>query len=277
MLINIKFSIGIYTVGEEVREVIIASPEKLFFPDNIESIIINSLEERLRNNIEFSEGENKFKKELGTEAGDIPGSIIGENLSINKFNIKNVKDISDNITFGSDLPSRFSLGSPLESKLNLSRYSAKKESLIYEIERGNVKKDLDLSKYLFSDFSNIRSIKSKASYGRYVTGSTSHRGITSSHVVEYDVIPWAIEVVDRIQKNWIIPPEQKTRAKGQVGIYVIIQKNGEVSSVEIVNSSNVEMLDQDALKAINWSSPFPKLPDDFPEERLEVYFVFSIQ
>ena len=277
MLINIKFSVWINTIREEVREVIIVLPEKIFIPDDIEGFIMNSQGKDLIDNIIFSEKEKKFKKELGTEAGDIPGSIIGENLSINKFNIKNVKDISDNITFGSDLPSRFSLGSPLESKLNLSRYSTKKESLIYEIKRGNVKKDLDLSKYLFSDFSNIHSIKSKASFGRYVTGSTSHRRSTSSHVVEYDVIPWAKEVVDRIQKNWIIPPEQKTRAKGQVGISVIIQKNGEVSSVEIVNSSNVEMLDQDALKALNWSSPFPKLPDDFPEERLEVYFVFSIQ
>lgn len=277
MFIHVKFSVWINTIREEVREVIIVLPEKIFIPDDIEGFIMNSQGKDLIDNIIFSEKENKFKKELGTEAGDIPGSIIGENLSINKFNIKNVKDISDNITFGSDLPSRFSLGSPLESKLNLSRYSTKKESLIYEIERGKVKKDLDLSKYLFSDFSNIRSIKSKASFGRYVTGSTSHRRSTSSHVVEYDVIPWAKEVVDRIQKNWIIPPEQKTRAKGQVGISVIIQKNGEVSSVEIVNSSNVEMLDQDALKALNWSSPFPKLPDDFPEERLEVYFVFSIQ
>jgi len=277
LFIHVKFSVWINTIREEVREVIIVLPEKIFIPDDIEGFIMNSQGKDLIDNIIFSEKENKFKKELGTEAGDIPGSIIGENLSINKFNIKNVKDISDNITFGSDLPSRFSLGSPLESKLNLSRYSTKKESLIYEIERGKVKKDLDLSKYLFSDFSNIRSIKSKASFGRYVTGSTSHRRSTSSHVVEYDVIPWAKEVVDRIQKNWIIPPEQKTRAKGQVGISVIIQKNGEVSSVEIVNSSNVEMLDQDALKALNWSSPFPKLPDDFPEERLEVYFVFSIQ
>lgn len=277
MFIHVKFSVWINTIREEVREVIIVLPEKIFIPDDIEGFIMNSQGKDLIDNIIFSEKENKFKKELGTEAGDIPGSIIGENLSINKFNIKNVKDISDNITFGSDLPSRFSLGSPLESKLNLSRYSTKKESLIYEIERGKVKKDLDLSKYLFSDFSNIRSIKSKASFGRYVTGSTSHRRSTSSHVVEYDVIPWAKEVIDRIQKNWIIPPEQKTRAKGQVGISVIIQKNGEVSSVEIVNSSNVEMLDQDALKALNWSSPFPKLPDDFPEERLEVYFVFSIQ
>lgn len=277
MFIHVKFSVWINTIREEVREVIIVLPEKIFIPDDIEGFIMNSQGKDLIDNIIFSEKENKFKKELGTEAGDIPGSIIGENLSINKFNIKNVKDISDNITFGSDLPSRFSLGSPLESKLNLSRYSTKKESLIYEIERGKVKKDLDLSKYLFSDFSNIRSIKSKASFGRYVTGSTSHRRSTSSHVVEYDVIPWAKEVVDRIQKNWIIPPEQKTRAKGQVGISVIIQKNGEVSSVEIVNSSNVEMLDKDALKALNWSSPFPKLPDDFPEERLEVYFVFSIQ
>lgn len=277
MFIHVKFSVWINTIREEVREVIIVLPEKIFIPDDIEGFIMNSQGKDLIDNIIFSEKEKKFKKELGTEAGDIPGSIIGENLSINKFNIKNVKDISDNITFGSDLPSRFCLGSPLESKLNLSRYSTKKESLIYEIKRGNVKKDLDLSKYLFSDFSNIRSIKSKASFGRYVTGSTSHRRSTSSHVVEYDVIPWAKEVVDRIQKNWIIPPEQKTRAKGQVGISVIIQKNGEVSSVEIVNSSNVEMLDQDALKALNWSSPFPKLPDDFPEERLEVYFVFSIQ
>jgi len=277
LFIHVKFSVWINTIREEVREVIIVLPEKIFIPDDIEGFIMNSQGKDLIDNIIFSEKENKFKKELGTEAGDIPGSIIGENLSINKFNIKNVKDISDNITFGSDLPSRFSLGSPLESKLNLSRYSTKKESLIYEIERGKVKKDLDLSKYLFSDFSNIRSIKSKASFGRYVTGSTSHRRSTSSHVVEYDVIPWAKEVVDRIQKNWIIPPEQKTRAKGQVGISVIIQKNGEVSSVEIVNSSNVEMLDKDALKALNWSSPFPKLPDDFPEERLEVYFVFSIQ
>jgi len=277
LLINIKFSVWINTIREEVREVIIVSPEKIFIPDGIEGFIMNSQGKDLIDNIIFSEKENKFKNELETEAGNIPGSIIGDNLSIDEFNSNYVKDKSENITFSSGLASRFSMGLPLESKLNFSITSEKKGNMFYKIDKSSVKKDLDLSKYLFSDFSNIRSIKSKAYYGRYVTGSTSHRGITSSHVVEYDVIPWAIEVVDRIQKNWIIPPEQKTRAKCQVGISVIIQKNGEVSSVEIVNSSNVEMLDQAALKALNWSSPFPKLPDDFPEERLEVYFVFSIQ
>ena len=58
-------------------------------------------------------------------------------------------------------------------------------------------------------------------------------------------------------------------------IFVIIEKSGELLSVEITKSSEIQLLDQTALSALHMSSPFPKLPDDFPNKNLEAYFVFS--
>jgi outer membrane biosynthesis protein TonB len=54
----------------------------------------------------------------------------------------------------------------------------------------------------------------------------------------------------------------------------VIRKDGDISSMEILETSSLEILDQAALKALRASLPFPALPADFPADFLEVFFEF---
>lgn len=93
----------------------------------------------------------------------------------------------------------------------------------------------------------------------------------------YNIKPWAKKVVVRINENWIILPGFKTDANAVVGIAVIFEKNGQIASAEIKRSSEIQHLDQAALNAINLSAPFPHLPDQFPQDQLTAFFLFSYE
>jgi len=249
---------------EEVIDVVIVPPEKIFIP-NIDKypavqddFNINSLERRLKKKYGVPEEKIEFESEE-----------FGEYIEYKADDIAFNPDLSSG--FRLDLPSRSEPDQPLDNKLTLSLSSEKKDSIINDIGKGYEKKDLNIWKYVYFNYSNIRPLKSYPSSGGYRTGTPLYKGSASF----YDITPWAERVVDRIQKNWIIPSKQKTSVRGVVRISVIIKKNGELFSVKIVNSSMVQSLDEAALKAIKMSSPFPNLPDDFPKMNLEAYFEFQ--
>lgn len=262
-----------------MREVIIVSPDKIFIPENVEDFIENYPEIGFKENYEFLRRETKLQKRLESPENkrDLKVDISQSMITINN------KDKTDKKTFDSDLTSGFRLGLPSEFKpdlppdykLNLSQYSERAKSMFYKRERESVKKDINLSKYIYSDFSNIRFTKKrKPSFRSSGARNTVHRGSASFAIKDYDITPWATKVVDKIQNNWIIPSSEEAGGKGLVGISVIIEKNGELLSVKIVNSSDVHLLDEAALKAIELSSPFPALPDVLPVAKLEAYFEF---
>ena len=167
--------------------------------------------------------------------------------------------------------SQMALRSEQETLSQLDR----KLGQLMEKKQSYEKKDLDFLRYVYSDYSNITSSKRTSTSQSSGRRASLRRGSASFKVKDYDISPWAKIVVDRIQKNWILSPSQKVIARGEVEILVIIEKSGELSSVEITKSSEIQLLDQTALKALNMSSPFPELPDDFPNKTLEAYFVFS--
>lgn len=265
LCINFISPIKIYK--EEVTNIVIVPPDKIFIPEiekypaTINDFKFESPEKRFKRNYRVPEEEIEFESE--------------------EFGV-NIEYRADEITFNPDLSSRFRLDlsarseqdQPLDNKLTLSLSSEKKDSILKEIGKGYEKKDLNIWKYVYFDYSNIRPSKSYPSSGKYRAGTPHSRGSASFLSKGYDITPWAERVVDRIQKNWIIPSKQETSVIGVVRISVIIKKNGEILSVKIVNSSMVQLLDEAALKAIKLSSPFPNLPDDFPKKNLEAYFEF---
>jgi TonB family protein len=91
----------------------------------------------------------------------------------------------------------------------------------------------------------------------------------------YDLSPWAKRVLLRIHKNWMIPMATKARVKQPVEVAIIIEKNGNISSIKIKQSSNSDTFDQAAVNSIRLSSPLPDLPRDFPGVNLEVRFLFA--
>lgn len=95
------------------------------------------------------------------------------------------------------------------------------------------------------------------------------------NVRRFDFRLWANEAAARVQKNWSLLPYGGGSWKGEVGILIMISKAGEILGAEIKVSSNIELLDQVALSALQTSSPLPPLPDDFPNSSLEMYLVFK--
>lgn len=139
-------------------------------------------------------------------------------------------------------------------------------------------KDVDWRKYL--------SVGAGGSRG-YLSGPTSRRSrvrgsllggsSVSADIKKYNLSPWASQVVTLIQKNWDIPPTRPANPDSAVEIIVVLQKGGQISGLEIVVSTDDQSFNQAARFAVELSSPFPPLPEDFPAASLEISFVFSVQ
>jgi TonB family protein len=117
--------------------------------------------------------------------------------------------------------------------------------------------------------------------GRVGTGvATGEKGTGGGaaepeNVIRYDFTPWANDIVNKIQSQWSVAQSENAGWKGEVGVNVIIKKNGELLAAEIAKSSNIDIFDEAALRALRLCAPFPPLPPDFPADRLEMYFVFQ--
>ena len=102
-----------------------------------------------------------------------------------------------------------------------------------------------------------------------------YRGSASSSVRGFDISPWAQLLVNIIQRNWVLPPADATKASGRVGITIIVDGSGQLATVRVINSSSNQLLDRAALDAIARSLPFPRLPQGFPDRQLEAYLLFD--
>ena len=109
----------------------------------------------------------------------------------------------------------------------------------------------------------------------YRAGTYFRRGRAPLQAKVFDIRPWAETVIERIEKNWIISSFREMPLEGMVTISVVVEKNGELSSIEIMNSSSSKTFEEAALNALNLSTPFPVLPHDFPDKNLSVEFEFQ--
>ncbi len=106
-----------------------------------------------------------------------------------------------------------------------------------------------------------------------VGASPQPLGQTSAQLQIKDLSPWAEQVLKRIERNWIIDPTQSQDLKRTVSISVTITKSGDISNVEVIKSSGVQMLDLSAKNAVERSFPLPGLPIMYPEK----FIVFTIE
>jgi TonB family protein len=93
----------------------------------------------------------------------------------------------------------------------------------------------------------------------------------------YDLSPWAQEVVSRLQKNWQIAASRAPLEKGTLRLQVSVDKNGEISFMRIVNSSQKASFDRAALEAVNLSLPLPRFPAAIPFDSLELIIIFECE
>ncbi|MGD1009106.1 MAG: TonB C-terminal domain-containing protein [Candidatus Aminicenantales bacterium] len=120
--------------------------------------------------------------------------------------------------------------------------------------------------------------------GRYGTGRTGRggrgtgsgqRASISIPLKGYDLTPWAQKVLELIVRNWDLPSVGNLPDRSEVRIILIISKSGDLSSLEMVEGTALDVLDRAAVKAIRASLPFPALPADFPGDFLEAHVEFS--
>ena len=182
--------------------------------------------------------------------------------------------------------SGFRLVFPPESKLNLTKPADKIEDKLVSPGRYRARPDIDFSRYL--DRSKTAGI-GEAEYGEGPNGIGGGRpgqagqrarrsspGVSMAIAVPgVDFSAWAGLVINAIQKNWALDPSLGTSWKGEVGISVLVSKNGELLAAEIDVPTKIDALDQAALRAVRASGPFPALPPRYPNASLEVYFVFK--
>lgn len=132
---------------------------------------------------------------------------------------------------------------------------------------------LDLSAYDSPALSSLPFNRIITRKGRDTKGRITKNLLDSME--GYDISPWVKGVLDKIRDMWILPPIDESIAIGELKIYVVFGKEGEVISMEIVESSDFDAFDQTAIRAIRSGAPFSPLPDDFPSERLEAFLVFQ--
>jgi protein TonB len=75
----------------------------------------------------------------------------------------------------------------------------------------------------------------------------------------------------QIEMVWIYPAEAVQRGlQGAVQLEMVIEKDGKVSKVRIVQSSGYSTLDENMMKTIKLASPFAPLPKNWGKQRLVV-------
>ncbi|HEX9162950.1 MAG TPA: TonB family protein [Thermoanaerobaculia bacterium] len=95
----------------------------------------------------------------------------------------------------------------------------------------------------------------------------------------YDWGEYAQSMVGKIRINWYenMPPLIRTGMKGVVTIRFTIQRDGQITNLEMLSSSTVPPYDFAAKKAIELSSKLNPLPKDFPNasERVTCMFFYN--
>jgi len=115
----------------------------------------------------------------------------------------------------------------------------------------------------------------EAGRGAGAGGSAGQRASISIPLRGYNLAPWAQRVLELIMKNWDLPWTSGLSGRTQVRVVVVVRKNGELASVELVEGTARDVLDEAALGAVRASLPFPALPDDFPGDFLEASIEFT--
>jgi hypothetical protein len=96
--------------------------------------------------------------------------------------------------------------------------------------------------------------------------------VTSRRV---DIAEWADRAVALILENWAVPHLLPDQEEDEFEISVVVQSDGWIASTDVVSPSRVPVLQAAALKALEVSSPLPRLPRSYPEDSLEILLVFS--
>ncbi len=182
----------------------------------------------------------------------------------------------------------FQLSYPADARINLSKSAGKIEDrYLPPPSHYRTRTDVDFFKYVRPGA--LLSSAPSGGPGEGPGGSGSGRpgqarqrarrptpgGSVALNVPSVDFSAWGEIVLNKIQRNWALDAGLGTAWKGEVGVTVLVARNGELLAVEIDAPTKIDFLDQAALRAVRSSGPFPPLPAKYLNSSLEVYLVFK--
>lgn len=91
----------------------------------------------------------------------------------------------------------------------------------------------------------------------------------------YNIKPWAEKVINLVQARWTLPQLASLPRNKNVALILLVDREGQLLSLDVATSTTSEILDQAAITAVRLCAPFPPLPEDFPGKSLEFYLVFT--
>ncbi len=87
---------------------------------------------------------------------------------------------------------------------------------------------------------------------------------------------YLLNMKDRIQMKWEYPDVAARNGwQGKLRIDFRINKDGTVSGIKLIKSSNYPVLDDSAITALRLASPFPPFPGDFTVEEINIRASFE--
>ncbi len=113
---------------------------------------------------------------------------------------------------------------------------------------------------------------------KFLGGKGSASGSMALDSENFPYVYYLAMLKNRISENWI-PPFGIVNAgeSKRVVVHFRIDRGGKVANLEVEESSGDESLDNSAMRSIIVSSPFPPLPDNYPEATLGVDFGFKCE
>ena len=112
---------------------------------------------------------------------------------------------------------------------------------------------------------------------RNLVSSLTRQGGVSFNTYEWDFAPYMLAMKRRVERN-LHPPYAFTHmglVSGTTILSFTVLRDGTVKGLVILGSDAHFSLDRTSVRAIELSMPFMPLPDDFPEDVLEVTAQFS--
>jgi|GEM_PF-2792237 len=106
-------------------------------------------------------------------------------------------------------------------------------------------------------------------------GSFKREAVVSIATKNYKYASYMAHIKRQVESVWIYPEEAIEKGEsGVLFLFFIIDRNGSLKEVKLLNSSGYKILDDAAIEALKDAAPFPPFPKRFDMYRLKVYASF---
>ncbi len=108
------------------------------------------------------------------------------------------------------------------------------------------------------------------------SGSFKREAAVSIATKDYRYASYMAHIKRQVESVWIYPEEAIEKSEsGVLFLFFVINRNGSLKNIKLINSSGHKILDAAAINALKDAAPFPTLPKRLNIDRLKVYASFQ--